>query len=43
MASLKNEATKIIESSKDFVTDSYNFVNRCTKPDKKGIFIFLDQ
>lgn len=42
MASLKNEATKIIETTKDFVTDSYNFVNRCTKPDKKGIFLSSD-
>ena len=36
MSSLKSEATQLVESTKDFYNDSVNFINRCTKPDKKG-------
>ena len=41
MSNLKSEATQLLESTKDFYTDSVNFINRCTKPDKKGNILFF--
>lgn len=34
-------AKDLVDDAKDFVQDSTFFINRCTKPDKKGIFVFL--
>ena len=33
--------TDIIQPVKDFVRDSKFLVNRCTKPDKKGMACYL--
>ena len=33
-------AKDLVDDAKDFVQDSTFFINRCTKPDKKGIFAF---
>lgn len=38
MSNITSEATQLYENTKDFYTDSVNFINRCTKPDKKGNF-----
>jgi hypothetical protein len=33
----KKEINNIVEGLKDFGNDSVRFLNRCNKPDKKGI------
>ena len=37
---VQDYAKDIIEDAKDFVQDSAFFINRCTKPDKKGQSLF---
>ena len=32
----KNEINGLIESAKGFAKESVGFINRCTKPDKRG-------
>ena len=36
---LGSQVTEVVNDSKDFVTDSVRFLNKCTKPDKKGNLI----
>ena len=38
---IQDYAKDVVEDTKDFVQDSIFFVNKCTKPDKKGNNIIL--
>ena len=33
---LQSEAKQLITDTKEFFNDSVMFINKCTKPDKKG-------
>ena len=33
---LASQVTDFVDNSKDFAVDSVRFLNKCTKPDKKG-------
>ena len=33
---LASQVTGFVDNSKDFAVDSVRFLNKCTKPDKKG-------
>ena len=34
-----DQVVKFVEPAKQFFKDSYRLVKKCTKPDRKGIFI----
>ena len=35
-----NYAEKVVDDGKEFIDDSLKFLQRCSKPDRKGIFLF---
>lgn len=37
-----DQVTKFIEPGRQFAKDSIRLVKRCTKPDRKGMFIIID-
>ncbi len=37
------EVNNLVSNGKDFATDSVRFLNKCTKPDKKGNVFILSR
>ena len=37
MSTIKDQANEVVEDTRQFIKDSYKFIKRCNKPEKKGI------